>query len=64
MLKKILPESNEYVILLRKSPLQHALYKAFCDHIRRESAFQNSSYNPIKAFAICIKVFILIWIFK
>lgn len=60
ILKKILPESKEYVLLLRKSRVQHELYRSFVLYAAEEIRSQNSNfYNPLKAFAICSKVGLL-----
>lgn len=56
ILKKILPENREYVLMLRKSPIQRALYKAFVDYARRESDIRGTNFNPIKAYHACSKV--------
>lgn len=55
MLKKILPKSYEYIVVLRKSPIQHSLYKAFNDTIKQQVYDQSAAYNVLRAFAICIR---------
>jgi hypothetical protein len=62
LLKKILPESREFVLLLRKSPIQHALYRAFYHYAIGQVNAGESSFNPLKGFAICMKVELLILI--
>ncbi|WKY07024.1 hypothetical protein Q1695_006870 [Nippostrongylus brasiliensis] len=57
LLKAILPESKEFVLLLRKSPLQHALYRNFVMYANAEISTGNTStFNPLKAFAACSKI--------
>uniref|UniRef100_A0A8L8KM09 Helicase ATP-binding domain-containing protein n=1 Tax=Heligmosomoides polygyrus TaxID=6339 RepID=A0A8L8KM09_HELPZ len=57
LLKAILPESKEFVLLLRKSPLQHALYRNFVMYAKNEISSGNSAvFNPLKAFAACSKI--------
>lgn len=55
MLKKILPESKEYVVILRKTEVQKELYKSFLLYVRDELSDVHF-YNPLKAYAICSKV--------
>ncbi|KAK6016615.1 SNF2 family protein, partial [Ostertagia ostertagi] len=51
------PESKEFVLLLRKSPLQHALYRNFVMYANSEISSGNTSvFNPLKAFAACSKI--------
>ncbi|CAJ0604005.1 unnamed protein product [Cylicocyclus nassatus] len=57
LLKAILPESKEFVLLLRKSPLQHALYRNFVMYANTEISTGNTTvFNPLKAFAACSKI--------
>ncbi|KAL3104153.1 hypothetical protein niasHS_002180 [Heterodera schachtii] len=56
LLKKILPENREFVVLLRKSELQHSLYRAFHHFASEQISVGESSFNPLKAFAICLKI--------
>lgn len=60
LLKKILPDSKEYVILVRKSPIQNILYRAFVLATRAEIEAQNVAFNPLKARTICVKVSFII----
>lgn len=56
LLKKILPESREFILLIRKSPIQHALYRAFYHFVCCQVHTGDASFNPLKAFAICMKI--------
>ncbi|KHN71604.1 Helicase ARIP4 [Toxocara canis] len=57
LLKTILPPSLEYVILLRKSPIQRVLYRAFLQYAQSEiTSSGNSVFNPLRAFAACSKI--------
>lgn len=57
LLKKILPVSHEYVILVRKSEIQQRLYRAFVSDTNTDISDQNMSFNPLKAHTICVKVY-------
>uniref|UniRef100_A0A915DZK8 Uncharacterized protein n=1 Tax=Ditylenchus dipsaci TaxID=166011 RepID=A0A915DZK8_9BILA len=57
LLKKILPVSREYIMLVRKTPIQHELYRGFIGYASEEMRSQNSNwFNPLKAYSICSKV--------
>uniref|UniRef100_A0A914ZH15 Helicase ARIP4 n=1 Tax=Parascaris univalens TaxID=6257 RepID=A0A914ZH15_PARUN len=57
LLKTILPPTFEYVILLRKSPIQRILYRAFLQYVQSEiTSLGISMFNPLKAFAACSKI--------
>uniref|UniRef100_A0A0M3IYF2 Helicase ARIP4 n=1 Tax=Anisakis simplex TaxID=6269 RepID=A0A0M3IYF2_ANISI len=57
LLKQILPESYEYVLLLRKSEIQRVLYRAFLQYAQSEiTSIGYTVFNPLKAFAACSKV--------
>jgi RAD54-like protein 2 len=61
LLKKILPDSLEYVLILQKTRVQKDLYKEFVKFIQHEMKTSNASYyNPLKAYSVCSKVCILI----
>uniref|UniRef100_A0A8R1HQ66 Helicase ATP-binding domain-containing protein n=1 Tax=Caenorhabditis japonica TaxID=281687 RepID=A0A8R1HQ66_CAEJA len=57
LLKKILPESKEYVLLLRKSQIQRMLYRNFVLYAKSEIAKGNGdcTFNPLMAFSACSK---------
>ena len=58
LLKSILPESKEYVLCVRKSPVQRELYKLFVQFVRSElQGDKKSYYNPLKAQNICGKIY-------
>uniref|UniRef100_A0A1I7S3T7 Helicase ARIP4 n=2 Tax=Bursaphelenchus xylophilus TaxID=6326 RepID=A0A1I7S3T7_BURXY len=57
ILKKILPESREYVVVLRKSEVQKELYKKFLLFVKSQIDVKDTCfYNPLKAYAICSKI--------
>ncbi|KAI6175404.1 SNF2 family N-terminal domain containing protein [Aphelenchoides bicaudatus] len=57
LLKKILPDSKEYVVILRKTPIQKNLYKEFVKFIQKELTGEDANYyNPLKAHAVCSKI--------
>lgn len=52
VLRTSLPHKEEHVLLLRMTPLQRALYRHYMSDL-----IQNKSVsNPLKAFAICCKI--------
>ncbi|GMS95813.1 hypothetical protein PENTCL1PPCAC_17988 [Pristionchus entomophagus] len=56
ILKQVLPDSREYVLLMRKSPIQHVLYRSFVANTMAEIRDgSGSTFNPLKAFAMCSK---------
>ncbi|KAM3726005.1 Transcriptional regulator ATRX [Dirofilaria immitis] len=57
LLKNILPPSYEFVVLLRKSPIQRMLYRAFLQYAQNEISVSGTAvFNPLKAFAVCSKI--------
>uniref|UniRef100_A0A915PBJ3 Uncharacterized protein n=1 Tax=Setaria digitata TaxID=48799 RepID=A0A915PBJ3_9BILA len=57
LLKNILPPSYEFVVLLRKSPIQRILYRAFLQYAQNEISISGTAvFNPLKAFAVCSKI--------
>ncbi|MCP9265892.1 Helicase ARIP4 [Dirofilaria immitis] len=55
--KNILPPSYEFVVLLRKSPIQRMLYRAFLQYAQNEISVSGTAvFNPLKAFAVCSKI--------
>ncbi|CAO4378493.1 unnamed protein product [Caenorhabditis nigoni] len=57
LLKKILPESKEYVLLLRKSQIQRQLYRNFVLWARDEISMNGDAvFNPLMAFSACSKI--------
>jgi RAD54-like protein 2 len=56
VLQYSLPPKDEYVLLIRLSPIQRKLYNEFIHMIEDQSVAMWASKNPIKAFAVCCKV--------
>ncbi|XP_028164120.1 uncharacterized protein LOC114355472 [Ostrinia furnacalis] len=52
VLQSTLPQKEEYVLLVRMTPLQRKLYDRFMNEVVRSTAVP----NPLKAFAICCKI--------
>jgi len=56
VLQRALPRKAEWVFLVKMSPIQTLLYKEFIRYIRFQAEMGSSPPNPIKAFAICCKI--------
>ncbi|XP_045511992.1 helicase ARIP4 [Pieris brassicae] len=52
VLQSTLPQKEEYVLLVRLTPLQRKLYDRFMNEVVRSASVP----NPLKAFAICCKI--------
>uniref|UniRef100_T1IRD9 Helicase C-terminal domain-containing protein n=1 Tax=Strigamia maritima TaxID=126957 RepID=T1IRD9_STRMM len=52
VLQATLPRKEEHVLLVRMTPIQRQLYRTFMSELR----FRNGVGNPIRAFAICCKI--------
>ncbi|XP_026328424.1 uncharacterized protein LOC113236525 isoform X3 [Hyposmocoma kahamanoa] len=52
VLQSTLPQKEEYVLLVRMTPLQRKLYDRFMNEVVRCTSVP----NPLKAFAICCKI--------
>ncbi|XP_023947915.1 uncharacterized protein LOC112052903 [Bicyclus anynana] len=52
VLQSTLPQKEEYVLLIRMTPLQRKLYVQFMNEVVRSASVP----NPLKAFAICCKI--------
>lgn len=52
VLQNALPDKEEYVLLLRFTPFQRKLYDTFMNEVVRTVAVP----NPLKAFAVCCKI--------
>ncbi|XP_041975936.1 uncharacterized protein LOC121730827 [Aricia agestis] len=52
VLQSTLPQKEEYVLLVRMTPLQRQLYNRFMNEVVRAANVP----NPLKAFAICCKI--------
>ena len=59
MLMLSLPHKQEHVILIRMSEVQKRLYTEFMDSLNGQASHWSSN-NPLKAFAVCCKVTIII----
>lgn len=56
VLQRALPSKEEFVLLVRMSPIQRTLYSKFMVSMT-ETGLQNwASNNPLKAFSVCCKV--------
>ena len=62
VLQSALPFKEEWVFLLKMTPVQYTLYKEFISYLKEEHRDKNSdrdgspTANPIKAFAVCCKI--------
>jgi len=56
VLKAALPKKEEWVFFVKMTPIQCALYKEFIRYLTVCAETQSSSANPIKAFAVCCKI--------
>lgn len=52
VLQNSLPQKEEYVLLVRMTPFQRKLYDVFMNEVVRTKAVP----NPLKAFAVCCKI--------
>ncbi|XP_041638846.1 helicase ARIP4 [Cheilinus undulatus] len=56
VLRDQLPTKEEYVILVRLSPIQRALYTEFMKRFREAGNSGWLGLNPLKAFCVCCKI--------
>lgn len=56
VLRNALPHKEEFVFLVRLTPIQLKIYKEFIRYLRDDLESDNASANPIKAFAVCCKI--------
>ncbi|KAK3585833.1 hypothetical protein CHS0354_038358 [Potamilus streckersoni] len=56
VLQAALPPKQEYVFLVKMSPIQRALYKHLMESISDTSLCAWANNNPLKAFAVCCKI--------
>ncbi|KAL3852710.1 hypothetical protein ACJMK2_016328 [Sinanodonta woodiana] len=56
VLQAALPPKQEYVFLVKMSPIQRALYKHLMESITDASLCAWANNNPLKAFAVCCKI--------
>lgn len=58
VLQQALPQKQEFVFLIRMSPIQRALYKTFLESVVENFTTTSawSNHNPLKAFATCCKI--------
>lgn len=52
VLQTVLPQKEEYVLLVRLTPFQRQLYDRFMNEVVRKQSVP----NPLKAFAVCCKI--------
>ncbi|XP_066155921.1 helicase ARIP4 [Euwallacea fornicatus] len=52
VLQTVLPQKEEYVLLVRLTPFQRLLYDRFMNEVVRKQSVP----NPLKAFAVCCKI--------
>ncbi|XP_030764140.1 uncharacterized protein LOC115888533 [Sitophilus oryzae] len=52
VLQTVLPQKEEYVLLVRMTPFQRKLYETFMNEVVRKQTVP----NPLKAFAVCCKI--------
>uniref|UniRef100_A0A1I8HLN3 Helicase ATP-binding domain-containing protein n=1 Tax=Macrostomum lignano TaxID=282301 RepID=A0A1I8HLN3_9PLAT len=56
VLQKSLPPKTEFVLLLRMSPIQEALYSRFMQSLQSDGLSGWAAANPLKAFAVGCKI--------
>ena len=56
VLQAALPPKEEYVHMIRMSPIQQKLYEKFMESITDQSSNGWVNNNPLKAFSVCCKV--------
>lgn len=56
VLQAALPPKEEYVFLIRMSPVQKTLYEKFMESVTETGSNGWVNNNPLKAFSVCCKV--------
>ncbi|KAK3101412.1 hypothetical protein FSP39_003363 [Pinctada imbricata] len=56
VLRDALPPKQEFIFMIRMSPIQKKLYKEFMDSLMGAGLGTWASNNPLKAFAVCCKI--------
>ncbi|ODM94892.1 Helicase ARIP4 [Orchesella cincta] len=56
VLRNALPQKEEWVFLVKLTPIQLKIYREFIRYLREDLDSDNASANPIKAFAVCCKI--------
>ncbi|KAK6176105.1 hypothetical protein SNE40_014453 [Patella caerulea] len=56
VLNSSLPEKQEYVFMIRMSPIQRALYNKFMASISDTGLSSWANNNPLKSFSVCCKI--------
>jgi len=56
VLQAALPPKEEYVFLIRMSPIQKKLYEKFMESVTENETNGWINNNPLKAFSVCCKV--------
>lgn len=60
VLRGHLPSKEEFVLLVRLSPIQKALYTEFMKRFREAGTSGWLGLNPLKAFCVCCKVWLIV----
>lgn len=56
VLQQALPPKQEFIFLVRMSPIQRTLYREFMNSLQIQNLGSWANTNPLKAFAVCCKV--------
>lgn len=56
VLQQALPPKQEFIFLVRMSPIQRTLYREFMNSLQIQNLGSWANTNPLKAFAVCCKI--------